>query len=118
MPESSRWLALNGKTVRARVVLTRLSNMQGAERLQEILTANQHDTASCIKRGILHDARARNILLIGSAIAKAQQISGINILIYDGPSLLQNITASVQASLFLSIFQVQDMIVIILIFND
>ncbi|MGE1564021.1 sugar porter family MFS transporter [Pantoea septica] len=105
MPESPRWLALNGKTARAREVLTRLSNAQHAERLlQEILTANQQDNVSCSQRGILRDARARYILLIGCAIAILQQISGINILLYYAPSLLQNIAGSTQASLFQSIF--------------
>jgi len=105
MPESPRWLALNGKTERAREVLTRLSNAQHAERLlQEIMTANQSDTASSSQRGILRDARARYILLVGCAIAILQQVSGINILLYYAPSLLQNITASTQASLFQSIF--------------
>lgn len=105
MPESPRWLALNGKTARAREVLTRLSNAQHAERLlQEILTANQQDNVSCSQRGILRDARARYILLIGCAIAILQQISGINILLYYAPSLLQNIAGSTQASLFHSIF--------------
>ncbi|MDU4993489.1 MAG: sugar porter family MFS transporter [Klebsiella quasipneumoniae] len=105
MPESPRWLALNGKTERAREVLTRLSNTQHAERLlQEILTANQHSNISSFRRGIIRDARARYILLIGCGIAILQQISGINILLYYAPSLLQNITGSTQASLFQSIF--------------
>ncbi|MDU3756588.1 MAG: sugar porter family MFS transporter [Klebsiella pneumoniae] len=105
MPESPRWLALNGKTERAREVLIRLSNTQHAERLlQEILTANQHSNISSFRRGIIRDARARYILLIGCGIAILQQISGINILLYYAPSLLQNITGSTQASLFQSIF--------------
>ncbi|EOE3546009.1 sugar porter family MFS transporter [Klebsiella pneumoniae] len=105
MPESSRWLALQGKTERARAVLTRLSNAQHADRLlQEILTSKQHDNIQTSQRGILRDARTRYILLIGCAIAILQQISGINILLYYAPSLLQNITASTQASLFQSIF--------------
>lgn len=105
MPESPRWLALQGKTERARAVLTRLSNTQHADRLlQEILTSKQHDNIQTSQRGILRDARTRYILLIGCAIAILQQISGINILLYYAPSLLQNITASTQASLFQSIF--------------
>lgn len=105
MPESPRWLALNGKKERALAVLTRLSNARHAERLlQEILTSHQHDNVRTRQRGILRDARARYILLIGCAIAILQQISGINILLYYAPSLLQNITASTQASLFNSIF--------------
>ncbi|WP_202024381.1 sugar porter family MFS transporter [Klebsiella quasipneumoniae] len=105
MPESPRWLALQGKTERARAVLTRLSNAQHADRLlQEILTSKQHDNIQTSQRGILRDARTHYILLIGCAIAILQQISGINILLYYAPSLLQNITASTQASLFQSIF--------------
>lgn len=105
MPESPRWLALQGKTERARAVLTRLSNAQHADRLlQEILTSKQHDNIQTSQRGILRDARTRYILLIGCAIAILQQISGINILLSYAPSLLQNITASTQASLFQSIF--------------
>lgn len=105
MPESPRWLALNGRKDRALDVLTRLSNAQHAERLlQEILTSSQHDNARTSQRGILRDARARYILLVGCAIAILQQISGINILLYYAPSLLQNITGSTQSSLFHSIF--------------
>jgi len=105
MPESPRWLALNGKTERARQVLTRLSNAQHAGRLlQEILASTEHKDSHLRQRGILRDARARYILLIGCAIAILQQISGINILLYYAPSLLQNITGSTQASLFQSIF--------------
>lgn len=105
IPESPRWLALNGKTERALEVLTRLSNTQHAERLlQEILADNHHSNISSCRRGILRDARARYIVLLGCAIAILQQISGINILLYYAPSLLQNITSSTQASLFQSIF--------------
>jgi SP family xylose:H+ symportor-like MFS transporter len=105
MPESPRWLALNGKKERALEVLTRLSNAQHAERLlQEILTSNRDDHIQTRQRGILRDARARYILLVGCAIAILQQISGINILLYYAPSLLQNVTGSTQSSLFHSIF--------------
>ncbi len=105
MPESPRWLALNGKKERALEVLTRLSNARHAQRLlQEILTSNRDDNILTRQRGILRDARARYILLVGCAIAILQQISGINILLYYAPSLLQNITGSTQSSLFHSIF--------------
>lgn len=105
MPESPRWLALKGKTERARQVLTKLSNAKHAERLlQEIIASSRDETDQASQRGILRDARTRYILLIGCAIAILQQISGINILLYYAPSLLQNITSSTQASLFQSIF--------------
>lgn len=105
MPESPRWLALKGQTARAQQILTRLSNAKHADRLlQEILASKSDPGAQASQRGILRDARARYILLIGCAIAVLQQVSGINILLYYAPSLLQNIAGSTQASLFQSIF--------------
>lgn len=105
MPESPRWLALKGKTERAHEVLTRLSNGQHADRLlQEILTSFRHESVHSNQRSILRDQRARYILLIGCAIAVLQQVSGINILLYYAPSLLKNISGSMQTSLFQSIF--------------
>lgn len=105
MPESPRWLALKGKTDRARQVLTKLSNATHADRLlQEIIASSRDEADQASQRGILSDARTRYILLIGCAIAVLQQISGINILMYYAPSLLQNITDSSQTSLFQSIF--------------
>ncbi|MEM6160982.1 sugar porter family MFS transporter [Erwinia sp. P6884] len=105
MPESPRWLALKGKTERARQVLTQLSNAQHADRLlQEIIASSKDEAAQASQGGILRDPRTRYILLIGCAIAILQQISGINILLYYAPSLLQNITSSTQSSLFQSIF--------------
>lgn len=105
MPESPRWLALNGKRDRARQVLTRLSDKQHAENLLgEILASTADGQIQQVRKGILRDARARYILLIGCGIAILQQVSGINILLYYAPSLLQNITSNTQTSLFQSIF--------------
>ena len=56
------------------------------------------------KPGILQDKKASYILWIGCAIAVLQQVSGINILLYFAPSLLQNVTGNTQDSLFQSIF--------------
>lgn len=104
MPESPRWLVLKGKTDRARHVLTRLSNARHADHLlNEMLASTSKTAEQASQLGILRDARARYILLVGCAIAILQQVSGINILLYYAPSLLQNI-ASIQTSLFQSIF--------------
>lgn len=105
MPESPRWYAMRGQQQKALHVLSTLSNPQhAASLLQEINHAIQREASQHQQRSILRDSKSLYILLIGCAIAVLQQVSGINILLYYAPSLLQNITASTQASLFQSIF--------------
>lgn len=105
MPESPRWLALNGKRERALAVLTQLSTPEHARRLLAEISAPDADSVTR-QQGtrLLRDARMRYILLIGCAIAILQQVSGINILLYYAPSLLQNISPDTQTSLYHSIF--------------
>ncbi|MFC0141652.1 sugar porter family MFS transporter [Erwinia mallotivora] len=107
MPESPRWYVLRDKQKKALKVLTRLSNPTHALRLhseirQSLVIAEQPDGVA--KKGILRDKKATYILWIGCAIAVLQQVSGINILLYFAPSLLQNVTGNTQDSLFQSIF--------------
>lgn len=108
MPESPRWYAMHNKKEKALKVLTSLSNAAHAERLYSAIRGSiAADSASNDgqpQRGILKDKKASYILWIGCAIAVLQQVSGINILMYFAPSLLQNVTGNTQDSLFQSIF--------------
>lgn len=108
MPESPRWYAMRNQKEKSLNVLTSLSNPGHAERLYaEIRTSITTDTAllsTPTPRGILRDKKSSYILWIGCAIAVLQQVSGINILMYFAPSLLQNVTGNTQDSLFQSIF--------------
>ncbi|MBM7345456.1 sugar porter family MFS transporter [Pantoea coffeiphila] len=110
MPESPRWYAMRGKKEKSLAILTRLSNPEHAKNLlhdilQSIEQDNQHlQQGTGKKPRIFKDKKAAYILLVGCAIAVLQQVSGINILLYFAPSLLQNVTGSTQDSLFQSIF--------------
>ena len=108
MPESPRWYAMNNMKERSLKILSALSNAEHARRLYaEIRTSIDADselTRSPTPHGILRDKRSSYILWIGCAIAVLQQLSGINILMYFAPSLLQNVTGNTQDSLFQSIF--------------
>lgn len=108
MPESPRWYAMRSQKEKSLKVLTSLSNPGHAERLYaEIRTSIAIDSAllsTPTPRGILRDKKSSYILWIGCAIAVLQQVSGINILMYFAPSLLQNVTGNTQDSLFQSIF--------------
>ncbi|VEI70139.1 sugar porter family MFS transporter [Serratia rubidaea] len=107
MPESPRWYAMRGKQDKSLRVLGSLSTPEHGQRLHaEIVRslAVEQETEREKRPGILQDKKASYILWIGCAIAVLQQVSGINILLYFAPSLLQNVTSNTQDSLFQSIF--------------
>lgn len=108
MPESPRWYAMRNQREKSLKVLTSLSNPGHAERLYaDIRISIATDSAlqsTPTSHGILRDKKSSYILWIGCAIAVLQQVSGINILMYFAPSLLQNVTGNTQDSLFQSIF--------------
>lgn len=109
MPESPRWYAMRGKRDKSLKVLGTLSTSEHAEYLYaDISDSIESDKRlyanGVMEKGILKDKKATYILWIGCAIAVLQQVSGINILLYFAPSLLQNVTGNTQDSLYQSIF--------------
>ncbi|OLQ87852.1 D-xylose-proton symporter [Vibrio ponticus] len=109
MPESPRWYAMVGRNDDALKVLSRLSNLEHAKKLLSEITDSirqeeSSKAASLNVSQILSNPKTRYIVLIGCVIATLQQLIGINILLYYAPSLLSNINANIQDSLFQSIF--------------
>ncbi|MCE0495297.1 sugar porter family MFS transporter [Vibrio salinus] len=109
MPESPRWYAMVNKDKKALGVLSRLSNLDHAKQLlseikESINLEQAQEKVSLDARQILTNPKTRFIVLIGCVIATLQQLIGINILLYYAPSLLKNINADIQDSLFQSIF--------------
>ena len=109
MPESPRWYAMVGKDKQSLGVLSRLASLDEAKRLfseikDSIKLEQAQEKVSLNAKQILSNPKTRYIVLIGCVIATLQQLIGINILLYYAPSLLKNINADIQDSLFQSVF--------------
>ena len=86
IPESPRWLTLKGKEVKARYVLTRVNGSAKAKEeianIKSTIGGKSETLKAMAKKGYLFP------LIIGAALALLTQLSGINAIIYYGPSIL------------------------------
>ncbi|MGD8213580.1 sugar porter family MFS transporter [Aestuariimicrobium sp. Y1814] len=94
MPETPRWFALADRDQDARVVLEQLNPGEPAEvldtELEEIRTSLAEDRLA--SPGGLRDVAEgwlRRVLLIGIGIAVLQQTTGVNIIMYFAPTILE-----------------------------
>ncbi len=98
VPESPRWLALKGKPWKARSVLTRLRGDEAAAEAEaaQIESAVKAEEAAVGKwwRGPL-----RRPLLLGIFLAVFSELSGITVVMYYGPTILERAGISAGASL-------------------
>lgn len=100
IPESPRWLIVQGKEQRAQGILERiyLSVSEATYQLQEtrsmIASSAQSDWRMLLQPGI------RKAVFIGAGIAILGQFMGVNAVLYYGPSIFENAGLSGGDSLF------------------
>lgn len=107
IPESPRWNIMKNNDEKAQQTLNKISGGEHAKHLFDEIKASFQQSSSKPKTrffDVIQSPKSRYIVLIGCTIAILQQLTGINILLYYAPSLLQNITGSNQESLFQTIF--------------
>jgi MFS transporter, SP family, galactose:H+ symporter len=87
IPNSPRWLAARGHVDQARAVLTRI---RGPEQVESELSEIQHSVAQ--QKGHwseLFSPRLRSAMIVGVGLAIAQQITGINTVVYYAPTIFK-----------------------------
>ena len=103
IPETPRWNALAGREDLALDTLTRISNREHAGRvLNEIknsVTLEQRTRREKLRL----TPRTLVFLTIGVGLAIFNQLTGINVIQYFGPSLLMNVTGNLQEAMFVTI---------------
>jgi len=86
LPESPRWLTLNGHRDDAERVLEELGDPQPGARVREIQMSVHEDAASW---RVLWAPFARRALAVGLGLGVFQQLIGINTVIYYAPTILE-----------------------------
>jgi len=100
IPESPRWNVLKGKYDEALDTLTKISNREHAESVfNEIKHSFSDKTAHQHKSRLRLDKTTIPLLIIGIGLAVGNQISGINVIQYFGPTLLKNVAGSTDSAL-------------------
>jgi sugar porter (SP) family MFS transporter len=92
VPQTPRWLSANGQEERAREVLERLrSGDEDADvdqELRDIEESNQSERETTFRT--LLKPRLRPMLVVGVVLALAQQLVGVNTVIYYAPTILSD----------------------------
>jgi SP family xylose:H+ symportor-like MFS transporter len=106
IPESPRWLILKGKEQKARDILKKFTPLDSVEKLiseiHESCFGHQQSPgkeASNNSTSLLSPS-VFGIVALGVFLACAQQLTGVNVVMYYAPEILKEVVSSTESSLF------------------
>ncbi|WP_298770697.1 sugar porter family MFS transporter [uncultured Shewanella sp.] len=105
IPESPRWLVEKGKLNKAKKTLSHTYNPKHVDQLIKEIQDSliKHRTTHKIKTS-LRSRPLLSILLIGTFVAAAQQLIGINVIMYYTPNILKPLVGGTTNALFQTTF--------------
>ena len=89
VPESPRWLALKGRAKEADSVFARFLDRDETEKTLAELGAGDHKAPFFKRLGALLSPSLAYVLLVGAALAVAQQITGIDAVYFYAPTIFE-----------------------------
>ncbi|WP_142502605.1 sugar porter family MFS transporter [Klebsiella sp. 2680] len=106
IPESPRWNVMVGRNEEALKTLSRISNAEhGSRVLKEIEDSFHADAAAAAKSTELTEkklsSRSKMFIFIAAMIAVFNQLTGINVIQYFGPTLLMNVTGNMEEAMLM-----------------
>lgn len=108
IPESPRWLVMKNRDAEARATLCKIGGHAYADRcIQDIrasLSAERLSRQRATEDHLLRNRRFWIITGIAAGVAVLQQLSGVNIMMYFAPMVLERVTGDNESAMFMTIW--------------